>query len=88
MKNALRTTATNDQIKSLRKVKTLSLPVKAAVYKGNKGGPASAVQFNKDIQLYGLWEALLYVEGYEGDGYFEPGTAKKGFDAAVSHLGV
>lgn len=88
MKNALRTIATNDQIKSLRKVKTLPLPVKAAVYRGNKGGPACTVQFNKDVQLYGLWEALLYVEGYEAEGYFEPGTAKSGFDAAISHLGV
>jgi len=34
-------------------------------------------QFFKDLKLYGLGEAIAYVEGYEIDGEYEEGTTKK-----------
>lgn len=74
--------ATSEQKAKLRKVKILSSKVKAVIYGGNTGGPAMTVQFNSDLGVYGLWEALLYVEGYEGEGY-KPGTAQKAFEAAI-----
>lgn len=83
----LRKLATEEQKNKLRKMKTLPLAVKAAVYGGNIGGPGATMQFNSDIRIYNLWEALLYVEGYEtgaaGGPYYKPGTALSGFKAAL-----
>lgn len=70
----------------MRKMKQLPYSVKGIVYSGNKGGPAMAMQFNSDIKLYGLWEALLYVEGYEKDGYYAEGTAAKAFSSDIEGL--
>jgi hypothetical protein len=58
----------------LRKVKTVPAKVKAAVYAGCSD-PGAAVQFQQDVATYNLWEALLYVESYEKDGFFTTGTA-------------
>ena len=58
-----------------RKVKVAPGAIKAAVYNGCKATGA-AVQFQSDVRVYNLWEALLFVEGYEADGYFSPGTAE------------
>jgi len=58
-----------------RKVKTVPAAVKAAVYKGCLD-PAVTVQFQRDVLVYGLYEALLFVEGYEGDGAYVKGTAQ------------
>jgi hypothetical protein len=81
----LRKLATPEQKAKLRKTRKLPGKVKEVVYKGNKGGTGPVTQFNQDIALYGLWEALLYVEGYEQEeGYYVPGTAEKAFQAAVS----
>ena len=66
---------TPDEIKvKLRKMKTVPGKVKAAIYGGCKD-PGAAMQFNSDVTVYGMFEALLYVEGYEKDGMFAPGTA-------------
>ena len=37
---------------------------------GNVAGPK--VQFIRDIQLYGLWEALMYLESYHGTETIQP----------------
>jgi hypothetical protein len=74
-------TATPELKTKLRKTKTLPSKIKAIIYAGNKSGPALAVQFNADVQTYGLWEALLYAEGYERDGFYVPGTAQTALDA-------
>jgi len=74
--------ATNETKMKLRKVKTLPGKVKAVVYGGvlPAGGPAVAIQFSRDIAVYGLWEALLYVQNYERDGFYAPGTAQAAVD--------
>lgn len=69
------------KVAKLRKMKKLPLKVKAVVYGGNIGGAGMTMQFNRDIQVYGLWEALLYVEGYEKDGMYRKGTAVKAWEA-------
>lgn len=77
-------TATPEQKRILRKTKRLPGRVKAIVYGGNLGGPALAMQFNRDISLYGLWEALLYLEGYEAEGKVMKGTTERALEAALS----
>lgn len=74
--------ATPEQKSKLRKIKVCPAKVKEVVYAGNKGGPGPTMQFHEDIRLYGLWEALLYVEGYEEE-YYVKGTAEKALEAAI-----
>ena len=62
-------------IAHLRKLKQLPEQAKAIVYARNQGGPGLAMQLDTDVRLYGVWEALLYIEGYEAQGYYTPGTA-------------
>lgn len=83
---SIRKTAEPAVVAELRRIKTLPLSVKAIVYGGNLGGPDAAVQFNRDLRLYGLWEALLYVEGYEEDGVYTKGTAQSALWAITSAL--
>ena len=66
----------------LRKIRNVSSAVKAVVYGGCLAGPMMASQFNNDVRVYGLYEALLYVERYEEEGKYEKGTAMKGLNAA------
>lgn len=75
---------TPEQKRQLRKIKTVSSAVKAIVYGGNKDGMPMSVQFNRDVVLYGMYEALLYVEGYEAEGKYEAGTADKAATAALN----
>lgn len=73
----IRKSTTPEQKDKLRKIKTLPSKIKAVVYKGSiNGHNGSLAQLHSDIQLYNLWEALLYIEGYESDGYYQVGTAK------------
>lgn len=73
---SLRDTITPAQKLLLKSMKTVPEPVKVAVYDGcNNTGAAS--QFHTDVGLYGMYEALLYVESYEGNGYFVKGTAER-----------
>lgn len=72
-----------EQKLKLRKLKDVSEEVKAIIYSGNKGGVEMATQFFKDVSLYGMYEALLYVKGYESQGLYEPGTAEKAVNAAL-----
>lgn len=80
---SIRVTTSEETKKRLRKIKTLPLAVKAIVYGGNLRGPAMAVQFNSDVRVYNLWEAILYVEGYEESGDYKPGTASLAINAAL-----
>lgn len=73
---------TEAQRKQLRKIKTPPSDTKNLVYMGCLAGPMMALQFNEDCRVYGLWEALLYVEGYEANGHYKEGTAR----GAVYHL--
>lgn len=74
-------TSTPNHIKvKMRKVKTLPACIKAELLKGCKDQFAY-VQFHQDLANYGLWEAMLYVEGYEKDGKYAEGTAHAAMDA-------
>lgn len=46
-------------------------------------GVGLAIQFSTDCRTYNVWEALLYVEGYERNGHYAPGTAVKAFLSMV-----
>ena len=41
---------------------------------GSKNNNPLVQQFFKDLRVYGLMEAILYVEGYEDDDLYKPGT--------------
>jgi len=58
----------------LRKIKTVTIKVKALFLKGCTSRD-HYVQFMNDVPRYGLWEALLYCESWEKDGHVTPGTA-------------
>jgi len=75
------TISTPNHIKAkMRKVKTVPACIKAELLKGciQQG---AYIQFNQDVGLYGLWEALLYAEGYEDQGHYELGTVHDAMDA-------
>lgn len=74
MTDSLRTSLSEPLKVKYRKVKTVPVAIKAAVYGGCRN-PDATIQFHRDVQVYGLYEALLYVESYEKDGYYHPGTA-------------
>jgi len=73
---------TFEQKAQLKKVKTPHSKVKEAVYAGCQN-PGASMQFGEDLKLYGLYEAILYVEGYERDGYYTVGTAQKAMEIAI-----
>jgi hypothetical protein len=83
--------STPDTIKAkMRKVKTIPACIKATLLKGciNQG---AYMQFHQDVGMYGLWEAMLYAQGYEGNGDYTEGTVHDAMDAyfktkAVSKL--
>jgi hypothetical protein len=75
------TISTPNHIKTkMRAMKTIPIGIKAELLKGciNQG---AYIQFNQDVGLYGLWEALLYAEGYENQGDYELGTVHNAMDA-------
>lgn len=43
----------------------------------SNGLSGAYIQFDKDVQIYGLYEALLYAEGYEKQGHYVEGTVSK-----------
>jgi len=79
--NSIKDTTPLDKIKRLRKMKTLPVKVKVALYAGCRE-PLAASQFHTDLNLYGLWEALLYVQNGEPK-YYRTGTAKNCINAIV-----
>lgn len=79
------TIATEAQKAKLRKVKTMPSLVKASLYNDaiKAHCPAITMQLGSDLQTYGLWEALLYVESYEADGYYHEGAAERALKLAI-----
>jgi hypothetical protein len=73
---SIRTTIPEAVKVKYRKVKIVPVKVKAAVYGGCKD-PGATIQFHQDVQTYGLYEALLYVENMEEQGLFAKGTAQQ-----------
>ena len=74
-----------DKVARLRRLRQPSAEVKQVVRAGClKPGDAVglAVQFFNDCTVYNVYEALLYVEGYEKAGFYAPGTAVKAFGHA------
>jgi len=66
-----------DLIAKMRKIKSgIPSEVMGVLRIGCRHNPAPLMQFERDVRTYGMWEALLYVEGYEGQ-YYETGTAKQ-----------
>ncbi len=63
----------------LRKLKVCPAIIKNIVYTGCKN-PQGTIQFGSDLQVYNVWEALLYVQGYEPT-CFEVGTAQMAVNA-------
>jgi len=90
MADRLKTIATREQKKTLRRITSIS-PITSDVVNivadgCKKEHEGAYLQFIKDVLVYGLWEALLFVELYEKDGvirtnYYDPGTAYKAFTA-------
>ena len=76
---SIRITTPKHLIVKLRKLKVVPVSIKAEVYKGCKE-MEGAVQFNSDVNVFNLWEALLYLEGMEPNAFAE-GTATKAIDA-------
>lgn len=75
------TISTPNHVKAkMRKVKKVPACIKAELLKGciNQG---AYIQFNQDVGMYGLWEALLYAESYEDTGHYELGTVHDALDA-------
>jgi hypothetical protein len=67
-------------------VKTLPDSVKAILYDGAKNHPV-ILQFHSDLNLYGMWEALLYVESYTPENY-KPETATNCFHQMLNELAL
>lgn len=85
--------ATEKQKKVLRKLKLGDKAADEARYAVQAGITSSGIsgayiQFGRDLQTYGLWEALLYVEQYEQQGEYKEGTAQKALDAAIAEAGI
>jgi len=84
-------TVTSQQKAKLKAIKTVSSPIVDEVRAILKSGICSSglsgayIQFKMDLELYGLWEALLYVQDYEPIQY-TPGTAQKALDKALSMI--
>lgn len=79
----IRTSTPESTIKRLRKLRALPSAAKASLYADNLCGIAVAVQLANDVHVYGVWEALLYVENYEADGYYKPGAAKRAMASLI-----
>jgi hypothetical protein len=84
MSESIRNTTSEEDKKRLRKIKILPDRVKVVLTQGAIKSPVGVLtQFHRDLFLYGMWEALLYVEGYEREFYYAEGTAKKAVEAAL-----
>ena len=78
-----------EQRAALRKIKVINHSVVEAARNALVTGCLEQgyyIQFAQDIRTYGLWEALLYAEGYEGKGFSE-GSAQRALNAALKQMG-
>ncbi len=77
-------TTTDDATKAkLRTLRAMPSKAKASLYSDNRGGCEVAMQLAIDCQLYGVWEALLYVESYEASGHYATGAAERALATLV-----
>jgi len=83
-KSDIRAIVTNHQKQCLRRIKTLTDRVKVRVYQGCQS-PLAANQFHYDLQVYGLWEAILYIQNGEPK-YYKNGTAEQVLAAALNDI--
>jgi hypothetical protein len=65
--------ANKELCSALRKTKVISNAVKAILLEGCIRQDAY-IQFGRDLQFYGMYEALLYQEGYEAGNDYKDGT--------------
>lgn len=79
----IKTLVNNDEKRTLRRIRRCPEKVKTAIYDGCLN-PLYANQFHTDLGNYGLWEALLYVQGYEDETppKFKQGTAIAALNAS------
>ena len=70
---------TDETKKKLRKLRVVSGKLKAVIYRG-ANNPGVNMQFYNDVNLYGVYEALLYVREYERIGDYKEGTAQEAVD--------
>lgn len=79
----LRSIATEEERTYLRGKRPLPSIMKSTIYSRVMAGhaPLITMQLGQDVYVYGVWEALLYVESYErtapenGGPAYLPGTA-------------
>ena len=65
-----------DHKRSLRKIKRVSRRIEMTAESGPNGlSGEKKLQFCHDVELYGLYEALLYVSAYDVDKSQEIATA-------------
>lgn len=82
-------TATEETKKQLKKIRGVAGPVqdiaRYAIINGclNQG---AHIQFGRDLSTYNLWEALLYVDGYEQNGFYKKGTAQTALDSVLKFM--
>ena len=67
-----------EQKKALRKLKTGEVEERIRNLLLSKHTNEAVIrQFDSDVRLYNLYEAILYTETYEAQGYYLPGTTDK-----------
>jgi hypothetical protein len=81
----LREMATEQEKARLRKSRVLSSKAKVSLYKDADPGrcPGITIQLGEDVRVYGVWEALLFVEEYEETRHYAPGAAMRAFLSSV-----
>ena len=83
-KSDIRAIVTNHQKQALRRIKKLTDRVKVVLYNGCLN-PMAANQFHYDLRVYGLWEAIIYIENGEPM-YYKCGTAEQVLAAALKDI--
>jgi len=79
--------ATDVQKDKLRSIKGVAGPVQDVARNTLVCGcqdQGAYIQFGRDLQIYNLYEALLYAESYESSGCYAEGSVKKTFDAVIT----
>lgn len=74
------------RLDEIRRVNTITPKMHTVLKRGTIGMHAVGVidQFIRDLRLYNVYEALLYVEGYEEQGFYKRGTAVEVFKLVMA----
>lgn len=75
-----------ERLNEIRKVNTITEKMRTIIKRG-ASSPDNIVlidQFIRDLRLYNVYEALLYVEGYEEQGLYTRGTAVEVFKLVIA----